>query len=124
MIHVRIYHLSCHFELFNLVGTLTPGGTVSVDCGSAQTFICRTPKAIGWNIAGLSGIDIPGPFLVRNAAIGNPRIDTNDTGGDSQTEVSVITIYGFRISDNGGIIQCANMGNNETKGMATISVGE
>ena len=27
-------------------------------------------------------------------------------------------------SDNGGIIQCVNMNNNNTKGMATISVGE
>ena len=95
-----------------------------MDCGGGQTFTCRTPVSIGWNIAGLSGINIPGPFLVRNAAMGNSRINTNDTGNERQTVVSFITISGFSISDNGGIIQCVNMENNNTKGMATISVGE
>ena len=88
--------LDLPFEIFNLVGTLEPHGTVSVDCGSAKTFTCNAPGvSLGWNIAGLSGINIPGPFLVRNAAIGNPRISTNDTGGDSQSSLSVITIAGF-----------------------------
>ena len=117
--------LICHFEPFNRVGTLTPGGTVSVDCGSTRTFICDAPDvSIGWNIAGLSGINIPGPFLVRNAAIGNSRISTNDTGGNKQNHVSLITISGFSLTDNGGTIQCVNMNNNNNKGRATISVGE
>ena len=93
-----------------------------------QTFTCRPPdvnEPIGWNIAGLSGINIPGPF---NARIEhhrdlNDRFSSNDTG-DIQVRVSVITISGFSISDNGGIIQCVNKDDNSTRGMATISVGE
>ena len=120
-IHFSIYH----FKLFNLVGTLEPRGTVSVDCGSTQTFNCNAPGvSLGWNIAGLSGINIPGPFLARNAAMRNSRITSTDTGSEVQVGVSVITISGFSASDNGGIIQCVNMNNNKTKGVATISVGE
>ena len=107
-----------------LQGTLTPDGTVSVDCGGTQTFTCRAPGvSIGWNIAGLSGISM-GPFRARPAARNNPRITSNDTGGNSQVGVSVITISGFSISDNGGNIQCINMDDNSVQGMATISVGE
>ena len=97
-----------------------------MDCGSTQTFTCRTPDhvPIGWNIAGLSGINIPGPFRARIAAIGNSRLTSPDTGGNTQISPSVITISGFGVSDNGGIIQCVNMDNNNTKGMANISVGE
>ena len=100
---------------------------VSVYCGGVQTFTCRPSDGrdpIGWNIAGLSGINIPGPFMARAVAMTNSRITTNDTGGNSQTKVSDITISGFSTSDNGGIIQCVNMNNNNTEGMATISVGE
>ena len=79
---------------------------------------------LGWNIAGLKGINIPGPFRARPVALENPRITSTDTGGTLQIGVSVITISGFIASDNGGIIQCVNMGNNSTKGMATISIGE
>ena len=109
------------------VGTLEPDGTVSVDCGSRQTFTCRAPgEPIGWNIAGLSGINMPGPFRARAAdqTLTNNRIMSNDTGGNMQIGVSVITISRFRISDNGGIIQCVNMDDNSTRGIATISVGE
>ena len=98
---------------------------VSVDCGSEQTFTCRAPvEPIGWNIAGLSGINMPGPFRARVAARTNNRIVSNDSGGNTQVGVSDITIFGFSISDNGGIIQCVNMLTNSTRGMATISVGE
>ena len=107
------------------VGTLTPVGTVSVACGSTQIFTCRTPHPIGWNIAGLTGINIPGPFNARTEHQRdlNDRFSSNDTG-DIQTGVSVITISGFSISDNGGIIQCVDIRDNSTRGMATISVGE
>ena len=99
---------------------------VSVECLNKRTFICQVNNNIplGWNIAGLSGISIPGPFLARNASLNNPRIMSNDTGADTQTRVSVITISGFSISDNGGIIQCVHMNKNNSKGMATISIGE
>ena len=108
-----------------LVGSLIPNGTVIVGCGSGQTFTCRVPrKQLGWNITGLSGINIPGPFLARNVSQNNPRISSNDTGRLTQTRVSVITISGFSISDNGGIIQCVNMRSGKVRGMATISVGE
>ena len=100
-----------------------------MNCGRAQTFTCRVSDRtvpIGWNIAGLSGINIPGPFNARTVAINdnNERFDSNDTGGMDQTVVSVITISGFSISDNGGIIQCVDIRNNNTKGMAIISIGE
>ena len=120
-IHCSIYR----FQNFNLVGTLQPRGTVSVDCGRAKTFTCNAPRvSIGWNIAGLSGIDIQGTFLARDAAIGNSRIMSTDTGGNKQIGVSVITITGFSRSDNGGNIQCVNRDNNSNIGRATISVGE
>ena len=129
LVHVSnescIHHLICHFKLFNHVGTLEPSGTVSVDCGSAQNFTCIAPGvSIGWNIAGLSGINIPGPFLARNAAMDNPRITSTDSGSNSQVGLSYIIISGFSISDNGGIIQCVNMKSGKVRGMATISVGE
>ena len=96
-----------------------------MDCGNAKGFTCNAPGvSIGWNIAGLSGINITGPFLARNVAMGNSRITSTDTGSNIQVGVSDITISGFRISDNGGIIQCVNINNNKTKGLATISVGE
>ena len=79
---------------------------------------------IVWNITGLRGINIPGPFLARYAALDNSRIMSTDTGHGSQIGVSRITISGFSISDNGGIIQCVNMNNNSTMGMATLSVCE
>ena len=110
---------------FNITGTLTPNGNVSVQCGSRQTFTCRVPgRPLGWNITGLRGINIPGPFRARPVAIYNPRITSNDTGGDTQVSVSVITIYGFSISDNGGTVQCINMEDGSVLGMAGISIGE
>ena len=95
-----------------------------MDCGSAQTFDCAIPdKPIEWTTSGLSGIS-RGPFRARVEAIGNPRITSNDTGGNVQYSVSRITISGFSISDNGGIIQCINANNSNVLGMASISVGE
>ena len=118
----------CLLESYYLVGTLSPDDTVAVDCGRAQTFTCRAPRvSIGWTITGLSGINIPGLFLARNAAMSNSRITSPDTGDDIQIDVSDITISGFSISDNGGTIQCVNRNyiySNNTLGMATISVGE
>ena len=82
--------------------------------------------SIGWNIAGLSGINIPGPFFSRTEAFRDlhDRLTSTDTGWNSQVGVSAITISGFSTLDNGGIIQCVNINNNRTKGMATISVDE
>ena len=111
-----------HFCFIFRVGTLTPNGNVSVDCGSTQTFTCAIPdKPIEWTTSGLSGIG-SGPFRARIAAITNPRIMSTDTGGVLQTSVSVITISGFNRSDNGGIIQCINTNNNSVEGMASITV--
>ena len=96
-----------------------------MDCGTAKGFTCNAPGVtIGWNIAGLSGINIPGPFLARNIAVRNSRISSPDTGGNSQLSFSNIIISGFSLLDNGGTIQCVNKTDNNTKGMATISVGE
>ena len=96
-----------------------------MNCGSAQNFTCKAPGvSIGWNIAGLSWINIPGPFLARPVALNISRITSTDSGGILQVGVSNIIISGFSTSDNGGIIQCVNMNNNSTIGMATISVGE
>ena len=93
-------------------------------CGGTQTFICEAPrKPLGWTITGLRGISIPGPFRPRVVAETNPRITSNDTGGNSQVSVSVITISGFTTSDNGGTIQCINMRDGSVQGMATILIG-
>ena len=95
-----------------------------MDCGSRQTFDCVAPgEPIEWTTSGLSGIS-RGPFRARKEAITNPRITSHDDGGDSQTEMSRITISGFSRSDNGGTIQCINSRNNNVRGMASISVGE
>ena len=95
-----------------------------MDCGSTRSFHCAIPgEPIEWTTSGLSGIS-PGPFRARPAAIDNPRITSTDTGGDTQTDVSSITISGFSRSDNGGTIQCVNAQNNTVRGMASISVGE
>ena len=81
------------------MGTLTPIGALSFECGSRQTFSCRVPgKPLGWNITRLSGINIP--------------------GGDSQFDVTVIAISGFSTSDNGGTIQCINIEDGGVQGMA------
>ena len=120
-----IRSLTGHFEIITFLGILTPNGTVSVDCDSTQTFICNShyELAIGWNITGLSEINITGPFRARSAA--NSRITSNDTGEYSQYGVSNITISGFNRSDNGGIIRCVNMDNGSVQlGNASISVGE
>ena len=110
---------------FNITGILTPNGTISVECGSRQTFICRVPgKPLGWSVTGLNGINIPGPFRPRSLFKTNPRITTNDTGGDSQFDATVMIISGFSISDNGGNIQCINMEDGRVQGMARISIGE
>ena len=112
-----------HFEIITFLGILTPNGTVSVDCGSTQTFICYSHYKLGWNITGLSEINITGPFRAQRAA--NSRITSNDTGDISQYGVSNITIFRFNRSDNGGIIRCVNMDNGSVQlGNASISVGE
>ena len=110
--------------LFLIIDTLTPDGIVPVYCGSKRHFTCRAPgKPLGWNITGLSGINIPGPFRARIAARNNPRIASLDTGGNSQIGVSAMTISGFRTSDSGGSIQCINMEDGSVLGTATILIG-
>ena len=95
-----------------------------MDCGSSQRFYCAIPdKPIKWTTSGLSGIS-QGPFMARNEAMTNSRITSTDTGHDSQSSASSITVSGFSGSDNGGTIQCINANNNNVRGMASISVGE
>ena len=114
----------CPALFFLRVGTLTPNGNVSVDCGRAQTFTCNAPgEPIKWTTSGLSGIS-RGPFLARNVAMRNLRITSTDTGGGVQYSDSRITISRFSGSDNGGTIRCVNANNNNVRGMARISVGE
>ena len=111
--------------VFNIAGTLTPNGNISVQCGSRQIFTCRVPgKPLGWSINGLNGINIPGPFRPRFVFGTNSRITTTDTGDKSQVSVTVITMSGFSISDNGGTVQCINMEDSRVLGMARISIGE
>ena len=115
---------SLKFLFIFYVVTLTPDIIVQVYCGGTQTFICEAPrKPLGWTITGLRGISIPGPFRPRVVAQTNPRIASNDTGGDSQVGVSNITISGFSASDNGGTIQCINQEDGSVQGMATIFIG-
>ena len=106
------------------VGSLTPNGNVSVDCGSTQTFICNASgEPLQWTTSGLRGIS-RGPFLARTEAIYHSRMKSPDTGGDTQVGMSRIVIFEFSISDNGGTIRCINAENNNVRGMASISVGE
>ena len=99
--------------------TLTPNGALSFECGSRQTLSCRVPgKPLGWDITRLSGINIPGPFRIRIAAETNTGITSNNIGGDSQFDVTVIAISGFSTSDNGGTIQCINIEDGGVQGMA------
>ena len=101
------------------MGTLTPNGALSFECGSRQTLSCGVPgKPLGWNITRLSGINIPGPFRIRIAAETNTRITSNDIGGDSQFDVTIIAISGFSTSDNGGTFQCINIEDGGIQGMA------
>ena len=93
-----------------------------MNCGSTQTFVCSIPGAIEWTTSGLNGIS-QGPFRARNEATHNSRIASNDSGADSQTKISIITISKFSKSDNGGTIQCINA-NDNIRGTASISVGE
>ena len=92
-----------------------------MDCGSQQTFTCNVSGVAAlWTISGLSGIS-----ETRNtgqgAANNNARITTTDSGAPPS---STITITGFTTSDNGGTIQCINLGDNSVQGMASVSVGE
>ena len=55
------FHQFSYLPLYCLfvfrIGTLTPNGNVSVDCGSTQTFDCSIPgKPIEWTTSGLSGV--------------------------------------------------------------------
>ena len=103
------------------IGTVTPSGTVSLDCGSQQTFTCSvTGTAAGWTITGLSGITAVGTSG-QLAANSNARIINTDTG-DPLT--STITITGFTTADNGGRVQCNELISGAVQGMTTISVGE
>ena len=120
----RIIIILCPTLFLFRVGTLTPNGNVSVDCGSTQTFDCAIPhKPIEWTTSGLSGIG-RGPFRARNEAMTNSRVTSPDKGDTSQTEMSSITIFGFSKSDNGGTIQCVNARNSNVRGTAIISVGK
>ena len=107
---------------FVILGTLTPEGTVSLDCGSQQTFTCNvTGVAAGWTISGLNEISVTartGLFAANN----NARISTSDTSG--VTPSSTITITAFTTADDGGTIQCINLADNSVQGTSSLSVGE
>jgi hypothetical protein len=102
-------------------GTLSPSGSISLDCGNQETFICSvTGTAAGWTITGLSGITVSlDSGLAANNT--NARITTTDTSGVTQT--STITITGFNTSDNGGNVQCINLADGAVQGMINVSVG-
>ena len=110
-----------HSYFQQTVGTLTPDGTVPLDCGSQQTFTCGVNGTAAWNISGLSGVRRT-PSNGLGTAHSNPRITTTDTNGI--TSPSTITITGFTTSDNGGTIQCINLNDNSVQGMASIPIGE
>ena len=106
---------------------MIPNDTVEVFCGGKQTFTCSGHRDIElqWNITGLRGIDIVGPFNARLQGPGkrHPRITSPDRGDTEQFGVSVITISKFSAADNGGTIQCINVNDGIVQGMATISIG-
>ena len=109
-----------------LSGTLTPSGTVSVDCDSSKTFTCNvtgigTNPIAGWKIMNLVNIVAPGTNGFATAT-NNGRITT--TAMDGNTPTSTITIHDFTMNDNNGTIQCINTGDGSDQGMATVSVGE
>ena len=105
------------------VGTLTPVGTISLDCGSQQTFTCSVPgPAALWTISGLSSISVIRESGLSVANTSGSRVTTTDTSGVTQS--STITITGFTTADHGGTIQCINLVDSSVQGMASISVGE
>ena len=94
-------------------------------CGRSKTFTCTgNDKEFLWNITGLRGIDIPGPFFLRKAVSGNNRMSSSDSGEKHQFDKSVITIWNFSAADNGGTIQCIYKEGNSSsvQGTATISI--
>ena len=98
-----------------------------MDCGGSETFECKEKDIpLEWTIKELKGIDIMGPFLARTEAHKNPdgRISTTDTGEKTQVGMSNLTISGFTVSDEGGIIECVNANDNSIIGMANISICE
>ena len=104
------------------IGTLTPDGTIPVNCGRQWTFTCSVTGGVPvWTISGLSGINVTGNSG-QSAADNNCRITTTDARGPPST--STITITGFTTSDDGGTIQCINLNDDSVQGMASVSVGE
>ena len=98
-----------------------------MDCGGSETFECKeTNIPLKWTIEKLNNIDILGPFLARTEARKNPdgRISTTDTGEYTQKGMSNLTISGFTVSDEGGIIKCVNANDNSIIGMANITICE
>ena len=82
---------------------MRPSGTVSLDCGSQQTFACRVTGVVLWTVTGLSGINAI-EISSMKAASNNSRIATTDPS-DSVQE-STIIISGFTTADDGGTVQC------------------
>ena len=114
------------YLLYNIIvivtsGTLTPDGTISLDCGSQETFTCSVTGAAAWTISRLSGISVTDNTGL-SAANNNARITTTDTSGGTQS--STITITGFTTADNGGTIQCIDLADGRLQGMASISIGD
>ena len=103
---MRIQLSICGLSICIGTVTLTPGGTVSLDCGSTQTFTCRADRAAStavWTVTGLSGIIAMRTSGVK-AASSNNRITTTDPSENIQ--VSTIIISGFTTADEGGTVQC------------------
>ena len=98
-----------------------------MNCGGSETFECKEKDIpLKWTITGLRDIDISGPFLARTEAHENSkgRISINDTGEKTRVGMSNLTISGFTVSDEGGIVKCVNMKDNSIIGMAHISICE
>ena len=91
-----------------------------MDCGSQQTFTCSvTGQAAGWTISP-EGIGITTQSGL--TAADNPWIYTADTNGTTQS--STITVTGFITADNGGTVQCIDLDDEHTQGMATILISK
>ena len=102
-------------------GSVTPNGTIWLDCGSQQMFsCCVSGQAAVWAISGLDGMNTITNQSGQDAA-NFPRITTTDNG---VTHSSIIIISRFTIADNGAIVECTDSSTNEVNGMANILVGE
>ena len=102
-------------------GSVTPNGTVWLDCDSQQTFTCCvTGQTAVWTISGLDGMNNISNQSGQDVA-GFHRITTTDR---VVTHSSTIAISGFTTADSGAMVECIDSSTNKVNGMANILVGE